>query len=282
MTRRTAYRGHVRLRLLLRPSWLALTLVVLVFAGACFVVLSPWQFRRNAEQSAQNAELQASFTAKPVPIETARPGEWRQVILRGQYLPDKETVARLRTVQGEPAFEVLTPFRLDSGGVVLVDRGYVPPVQGVHVPPYPAAPAGPTSVTARTRAGETDPQHRPAFNDATTDGRTQVYAIDVPIVAAATKLPLAPGYVQLVDGQPGGLRTLPLPQLDSGPYLSYALQWIAFGTMALLALGYFSWREIQPGGALAEPRPDKPKRRSVAAMIAEDEAAERHEHAHQP
>jgi cytochrome oxidase assembly protein ShyY1 len=282
VTRRTAYRGHVRLRLLLRPSWLALTLVVLVFAGACFVVLSPWQFRRNAEQSAQNAELQASFSAKPVPIETAQPGEWRQVVLRGQYLPDKETVARLRTVQGEPAFEVLTPFRLDSGGVVLVDRGYVPPVQGVHLPPYPSAPAGPTTVTARTRAGETDPKHRPAFNDATTDGHTQVYAIDVPIVATATRLPLRPGYVQLVDGQPGGLRTLPLPQLDSGPYLSYALQWIAFGTMALLALGYFSWREIQPGGALAEPRPDRRRHRSVAAMVAEDEAAERHEHAHQP
>lgn len=282
MTHGTAYRGRVRLRFLLRPSWLALTLVVLAFAGACFVVLSPWQFRRNAEQSAQNDELQASFTAKPVPIETAPPGEWRQVTLRGQYLPDKETVARLRTVQGEPAFEVLTPFRLDSGAVILVDRGYIPPVQGVHIPPYPAAPTGPATLTARVRAGEIDPQHRPAFNDATTDGHTQVYAIDVPIVAAATQLPLKPGYVQLADEQAGGLRTLPLPQLDSGPFLSYALQWIAFGTMALLALGYFSWREIQPGGALAEPRPDKPKRRSVATMIAEDEAAERHEHAHQP
>ena len=272
----------MRLRLLLRPSWLALTLVVLVFAGACFVVLAPWQFRRNAERSAQNSEVQASFSAQPVPIETAPPGEWRQVILRGHYLPDKETVARLRTVEGEPAFEVLTPFQLDSGGVILVDRGYIPPVQGVHVPPYPAAPTGDVTVTARVRAGETDPQHRPAFNDASTDGHTQVYAIDVPIVAAATKLPLKPGYVQLTEGQAGVLRALPLPQLDSGPFLSYALQWIAFGTMALLALGYFSWREIQPGGALAEPRPEKTKRRSVAAMIAEDEATEQAEHARQP
>jgi cytochrome oxidase assembly protein ShyY1 len=260
--------------LLLRPGWLVLTLVVLVFAGACFAILAPWQFRRNAERSAQNSELQASFTAHPTPIETTPPGEWRQVLLKGRYLPEAETVARLRTVQGEPAFEVLTPFRLDSGGVVLVDRGYIPPVQGVHIPPYPQAPAGPATLTARVRAGETDPQHRPAFHDATTDGHTQVYAIDVPIVAAATKLPLRPGYVQLTEGQPGVLRALPLPQLDSGPFLSYALQWIAFGTMALLALVYFSWREGQPGGALAEPRPDKPKRRTVASMIAEEEAAE--------
>lgn len=281
MTHGTAYRGHVRLRLLFRPSWLALTLVVLAFAGACFVVLAPWQFRRNAERSAQNAELQASFSAQPVPIETARPGEWRQVVLRGEYLPKAETVVRLRTVQGEPAFEVLTPFRLDSGGVVLVDRGYLPPVRGVHIPPYAAAPTGDVTAVARVRAGETDPQHRPAFHDATTDGRTQVYMIDLSIISAATHLPLRPGYLQLAEHQPGVLRALPLPQLDSGPFLAYALQWIAFGTMGLLALGYFSWREIQPGGALAEPRADKPKRRTVAAMIAEDEAAEQAEHAHQ-
>ena len=282
MIRRTAYRGHVRLRLLFRPGWLALTLVVLAFAGACFVVLAPWQFRRNAERSATNSELQSSFTAKPVPIETAQPGEWRQVVLRGHYLPQAETVARLRTVQGEPAFEVLVPLQLDSGGVVLVDRGYVDPVQGVHVPAYPPAPTGDVTAVARVRAGETDPQHRPAFDDATTDGHTQVYAIDVPIVAAATKLPLRPGYLQLTEGQPGVLGALPLPQLDSGPFLSYALQWIAFGTMALLALVYFSWREIQPGGALAEPRPDRQRRRTVAEMIADDEAAEQAEHAGHP
>ena len=32
--------------------------------------------------------------------------EWHLVSITGQYLPDKEVVARLRTVQGEGAYEV--------------------------------------------------------------------------------------------------------------------------------------------------------------------------------
>jgi hypothetical protein len=84
------------------------------------------------------------------------------------------------------------------------------------------------------------------------------------------------------------LNVLPQPQIDSGPFLSYALQWIVFGVMAIGGLGYFTWREIQPGGALtpegrARRRTERdaggpPKvrgRHAVAAMIAEDEARER-------
>ncbi|MEE2035232.1 hypothetical protein Q8814_24520, partial [Rhodococcus sp. CC-R104] len=45
--------------------------------------------------------------------------------------------------------------------------------------------------------------------------------------------------------QPGGFGTIPLPQLDAGPYLSYGLQWLAFGIMAPLGLGYFLWAELR-------------------------------------
>ncbi len=36
-----------------------------------------------------------------------------------------------------------------------------------------------------------------------------------------------------------------MPQLDAGPYLSYGLQWLAFGIMAPLGLGYFVWAELR-------------------------------------
>lgn len=39
-------------------------------------------------------------------------------------------LARLRSVEGDPAFEVLVPFAVDGGPTVLVDRGYVRPVEG--------------------------------------------------------------------------------------------------------------------------------------------------------
>lgn len=270
----------VRLRFLLRPGWLALTALVLIFAAVCFTLLAPWQFRRHEERSTTNDAISTSANAAPVDIDRVlsrgqEPGagtEWRSVRVTGRYLGDDEVVARLRTVLGEAAFEVLTPFRLGDGSIVLVDRGYVRPVQGdqaVAVPDFAAPPSGTVTLTARLRADERDPRERPPERR---DGRLQVYAVGAGVVEHATGLDIRPGYLQLDDKNPGVLAALPLPELDSGPFLSYALQWIAFATMALLAWLYFTWREIKPGGVLAAERP---KRVSVAQQIAEEEARER-------
>ncbi|WP_104482733.1 SURF1 family cytochrome oxidase biogenesis protein [Actinokineospora auranticolor] len=257
----------MRLRLLLRPSWLLLAFVTVAFAVTCFTLLAPWQFERNTERSATNAAVRASFDAPPAPIGSAPADEWRRVTLTGEYLPEAEALARLRTVQGNAAFEVLTPFRLVDGSVVLVDRGYLRPVEGVRVPQFAAAPTGRVDLLGRIRVNETTP--RDAFDE---DGRRQVYAIDPAVVGRAAGLDIRPGYVQLEESTPGVLGVLPLPQLEAGPFLSYALQWIAFGSMALLGLGYFTWREIRPGGALDTARP---RRRSVAEILAEDEERDR-------
>ncbi|KAA2263829.1 SURF1 family protein [Solihabitans fulvus] len=260
----------MRFRFLVRPGWLALTLAVFVFAGACFTLLAPWQFSRNDERKAQNSAVLNSRTTAPVPIEQLLPSrdepnsgaEWRQVSLTGSYRQDAEALARLRTVQGEAAYEVLTPFTLTSGDTVLVDRGYVR-LKDNKVEPYGAAPAGEVTVTARVRRDEQET--RPAFTEA---GHRQVYGINADIVGKAASLDIRPGYFQLNASQPGVTNELPEPQLDSGPFFSYALQWIAFGAMALLGWLYFTVREARPGGALTEERP---KRKSVAEMLAEDE-----------
>lgn len=273
----------MRFRFLLQPGWLASTFAVLAFAVSCYVLLAPWQFDRHAERTATNAAIRASQQAEPVALTrllpenpaNAGPGpdtEWRRVMLSGSYLPDNEVVARLRSVQGQPAFEVLTPFQLTDGSIVLVDRGFIRPVQG-EVPDYAPPPAGRVELTARLRVDENASQHRTSLSEG---GHRQVYAVDSRTVARATGLTLRPGYLQLEQGSPGVLGPLPLPQLDAGPFLSYALQWLAFGTMALLAWGYFTWREIKPGGVLHGRRTGH---RSVAELVAEDEARERDEQA---
>ena len=269
----------MRLRLLLRPGWLALTALVLIFAGVCFTLLAPWQFSRHTERATTNDAITHAANATPADLSTLLPAdqrpdtttEWRTVTVTGEYLADKEVVARLRTVLGEPAFEVLTPFRLTDGSTVVVDRGFVRPVQGdktVTVPGYAAPPEGTVTLTARLRADERDPRDRRAESDG---GRPQVYAVGSGVVERATGLDLRPGYLQLDEDSPGVLGPLPLPSLEAGPFLSYALQWIAFGAMAILAWLYFTWREIKPGGVLAAPK----SRVSVAQQIAEEEARER-------
>ena len=272
----------MRLRFLLRPGWLALTAVVFTFAVCCFTLLSPWQFSRNTERQQQNSALETSFTAAPVPLaQLLPPGsvpgphtEWHLVSITGRYLPDKEVVARLRTVQGEGAFEVLTPMRTTDGTVVLIDRGYVRLDSKSAALPFAPPPAGTVQVTARVRADETDPKNRAAFADASTGGRLQSYVVDSRVVARAGGLDIRPGYFQLDLGQPGVLGALPLPQTDSGPFLSYALQWIAFGAMALLGWLYFTVRELKPGGALDASSAAPARRKSVAEILAEDELAE--------
>ncbi|MEA5365676.1 SURF1 family cytochrome oxidase biogenesis protein [Amycolatopsis sp., V23-08] len=272
----------MRLRFLLRPGWLALTVVVFAFAVCCFTLLSPWQFGRNTEREQQNSSLETSFTAAPVPLSQLLPPgsvpdqhtEWHLVSITGRYLPDKEVVARLRTVQGEGAFEVLTPLRTTDGTVVLIDRGFVKLDSKSGVLPFATAPGGTVQLTARVRSDETDPKNRDAFADASTGGRLQSYVVDSRVVARAGRIDIRPGYFQLDTDQPGVLGALPLPQTDSGPFFSYALQWIAFGAMAVLGWLYFTVRELKPGGALTESKQpgERTRRKSVSEILAEDEA----------
>lgn len=260
---------------------------MLVFAFACFWLLSPWQFSRNSERAAQNSAIERSMTAEPQPLSgVLAPGaapnaqnEWTPIKVTGSYVPQDEVVARLRTVQGEPAYEVLTPFHTTDGQYILVDRGYLRVAEHDSVPTYAAPPAGTVTVVARVRQDETDAKNRPAFADASTGGKLQSYDVDSRVVAQSSGLQIRPGYFQLDRNQPGVLNALPLPQTDSGPFFSYALQWIAFGVMALAGLAYFTIRELKPGGVLTEmgeraKEQRARKRKSVAQILAEDEAAE--------
>ena len=238
----------MRWRFLLRPGWLALTAGAICFTIAAFTLLAPWQFRRAAERADRNTAIEHSFSTPPRPLrdvlashaEPDKATEWRPVQVSGHYLPSAEMVVRLRTVQGEPAYEVVVPMQLTDGSHLLVDRGYLRPAEGVRIPSYPPAPGGEVSVTGRLRADEQDPQGGTVVQQ---DGHRQVYAVSSRTVSAATGVRLEPGYLQLMDGSPGTLSALPLPQLDAGPSFVYALQWIAFGTMAPLGLIYFAWRE---------------------------------------
>ena len=292
----------MRLKFLLRPGWLSMILLVVVFAVLCFTFLAPWQFGRNEQAQTRNSNIAESMDAEPRPIDEVLPGgrapaedtEWSEVELRGRYLPDREVLGWQRTVQGEPAFEVLVPFRLEDGSTVLVNRGYVRPVDATRTPDYPTAPAGPTEITARVRIDEQDSDQRPTFEH---DGHRWTYAINSGTVGDSTGLDLRSGYFSLVEGQPGVINALPLPRLESGPYFSYALQWISFGVMAIGAIGYLIYAEIRPAPAFPPPaessgRPGsgpapgnersatggstrkRSKRASVAEMIAEEERQE--------
>jgi cytochrome oxidase assembly protein ShyY1 len=254
-----------RLGFLLRPGWIALALAVIAFAYLCFTVLAPWQLGKNTKTSRENQQIDYSLNTPPVPLKNLLPqqdssapdAQWRRVTATGHYLPDVQVLARLRVVEGDPAFEVLAPFVVDGGPTVLVDRGYVRPEQGSHVPPIPRPPDQTVTITARLRDSEPTAQGKDPF---TRDGVQQVYSISTEQVAGLTKVPLAGSYLQLVDSQPGGLGVIGIPQLDAGPFLSYGIQWISFGIIAPILLGYFVYAEIRARRRekQAAPAPEAP------------------------
>jgi cytochrome oxidase assembly protein ShyY1 len=255
-----------RLAFLLRPGWIALALVVVAFTYLCFTVLAPWQLGKNTRTSRENQQIEYSLSTPPVPLKTILPQQdssapneqWRRVTATGHYLPDVQVLARLRVVDGDQAFEVLAPFVVDDGPTVLVDRGYVRPEPGSHVPEFARPPQEAVTLTARLRDSEPLLKDKEPFSR---DGVQQVYSINTGQISALTKVPLAGSYLQLVENQPGGLGLIGVPHLDAGPFLSYGIQWISFGILAPIGLGYFAYSEIRARRREADqtPAPEAPK-----------------------
>lgn len=250
--RRSRRRGW---RSFLTPGWVLTTILAVTFAYFAFTVLAPWQLGKNSDTQKFNHRLEAALEHDPVPADTVLKSagtsagedkEWTRVELQGKFLPESEVLLRNRPVKGSPAFQILTPLRTDGGLTVLVNRGWVKPLGGgTGVPQITGAPATTVTVTGYVRKSEALPDTAPIVDQ----GREQVYGISIAQIAGLTDLPLSGDYVQLdedsVDGRAGqGLSAIPLPDLDSGPYLSYGIQWIAFGIMVPLGLAYFVWAEL--------------------------------------
>jgi cytochrome oxidase assembly protein ShyY1 len=240
---------------LTKPGWIAAILGACAFAFACFFILAPWQFSRNAERSAQNTAVDASLTAPAVPVTdllstTAQPADdalWRVVTATGQFDPSRQVQVRLRQdSNGQPVSEVIAPFRLDSGEMLLVDRGYVSFVDVQAGAPIAELPTGPVTISGRVQAEQTDPKNRQPL---IVGDHIEAYAINDAAVSSPLTGGVDPtttylqGYIQLTGSSPAVLISIDLPQTDGGPFLSYALQWAAFGVIALIGMGVFIFRE---------------------------------------
>ncbi|QNQ91473.1 SURF1 family protein [Corynebacterium poyangense] len=235
-------------RSFLTPGWIMSLIAIVAFSYFAFTVLAPWQLHKNTAIGQRNEQIDQAFKKDPVPFTTvfALPEgtinadqEWTRVSMSGQFLPDHEVLLRLRSVNDNPAYQVLTPFRTDNGEVFLINRGYVPSGEGI--PPIDPAPTNPTHIEGVARLDEALPNSQPLDEG----GYHQVYGINTEQVSQITRLPLAHDYVQLTSGSVGELTAIPVPKLDRGSHLSYGLQWIGFGIMAPAGLIYFVYAELK-------------------------------------
>ncbi|MGD2127954.1 MAG: SURF1 family protein [Lysobacterales bacterium] len=121
-----------------KPS---IKLTVLMFALALiFVRLGYWQLQRKAEKT----ELFRRFAEAPtmnVEAAMAAGERFARVEAHGHYDPRRHVLLDNRIFQGRAGVHVLTPFYLDDGSLIMVNRGWLPlPADRRSLPDVPTNP----------------------------------------------------------------------------------------------------------------------------------------------
>ncbi len=278
-------------RFLFSSKWLGYFVLALIFATGC-VLLGRWQMDRRAETLAEINRVVSNYSATPIPFSQAKAQfqsldpakEWTQVELSGRYDVAGQRVVRNRPLNGQPGYEVVVPFRLDSGEAVVVDRGWLPIGNKTPGRPdsIPAPPSGEVTVVVRLKPGEAK------LDRGAVEG--QLASIDLPGFGTELPYPLLTGaYGQLAGETPAPASmpvAFPKPATDEGTHLSYSLQWFAFGVLMFVGFGYAARQQARNARIDAEGEDDdfgaaarvkasgsKPARKSKRRTSEEEEDA---------
>lgn len=234
--------------LLRTPRWIAFTALVLA-AIVAFGLLSRWQWARAEERRADRIELQAEITEQPVgwDVATADPIEWRPVTLSGAYDGASTLLIRQRPLDGRNGFWVATALRQPDGTRVWINRGWVSAEGNANAEQAaPPPPDGQVSVTGWLRMGERMPDPAPADLP-----RGQAAALD-PVAFDGTGAPAFYVQMEASDPRDSALTAIPLPVIDEGRNISYAIQWLLFAAVAIGGWLFFLRREAREDAARAQ------------------------------
>jgi surfeit locus 1 family protein len=217
----------------------------ILFAILCG--LGTWQLERLQWKLALIARVNGHMAAAPVTLDQimvmpADEAQYRKVTLKGRFDHAHEAHV-FATDNGTPDYHVLTPFTLDDGRTLMVDRGEVP--KDLLNPPSRVAGniAGETQVTGVWRV----PDPPGLFTPAPDPAHRIWYARDLAGIAAADHLRLAAPVVVEADStpNPGGFpRGGQTVVSFRNQHLSYAVTW--FG-LAVCLLGVWLAYHISRG-----------------------------------
>ena len=238
-----------------RRSWTGL-LIPALLAFVVLVGLGTWQLQRKAWKEGLIAALDAQLAAPPValPSSAAWPSldqqsaEYRRVAVDVAFDNAKEALvfaapSAFRPDVTSPGYWVFTPARLIGGGVVMVNRGFVPEGRKDPISRPEGELPGPLQIVGVMRW----PEGRHWFTPNDEPAHNLWFSRDPQSIAAAKGLgseslgPVAPFYIEQESPAPPGGLPQPGKLVAKLPddHLQYALTW--YGLAVVLAVIFATW-----------------------------------------
>jgi len=225
--------------------------IAVLIVVATLLGLGKWQLDRKVWKENLIHSLQARLTTAPSELApparwsdlTAAGDEFRRVRLAAEFIPDTEALvftsgSTFRPDVAGPGYWVFAPARLAGGGLVVVDRGFVPEGRQDQATRSQGNLSGPLDLIGVMRwpelPGWFTPQAEPARN---------LWFVRDPQAIARAKGwgEVAPFFIELEGPQPpGGLpQAGPLQVNLPDDHLQYALTW--FGLATVVAASFVFW-----------------------------------------
>ncbi len=242
--------GDARYRFALSPRWIALHVSVVLLLVAT-VGAGLWQWNRHFDRESTRDLVRERAAGSALAIDevdlTADSDDWIHARVRetGVYLADQQVFVRGRSYLSAPGSWVLTPLRLDGGGVLVVNRGWVPVIVQPGAPEV-EPPTGSVAVVGllrptqeRGRLGSVDP------DEGVLD---EMARVDLDRLAVQTDGPLVGAWLDLTAQNPPVDLPTPVgePDFSGGAnHLSYAGQWFIFAIIALVGWGILMRRQAR-------------------------------------
>lgn len=236
-----------------RPTFWAtvctfLALVILIGLGT-------WQVQRlfwkEGEIAKRHERAEGPAISLPQNFPDPADIEFTRVALSGQFLHGEEFYLGARTESGRVGLNVVTPFRLDDGRVILVNRGWVP--EGNRDPATRAAGQleGPVEIEALLR---TDGWKGVEFAKPPNKPEERFYFwLDLPVMAEGmVEGPvITEVYADAVASEvPGGLPIGGQTRIQlTNDHLEYAITWYSFAVILLVIYFLFHYRREEGGDA---------------------------------
>lgn len=225
--------------------------VILTLIGvSVFVRLGVWQLHRADEKRALIAQFEAGerTTVELTSENATTQPRYQHVHARGHYESARQILLdNMPSASGRAGFRVVTPFVLDAGGTVLVDRGWIP--LGANRRALPNVEVGESSRAVAGRFADLPRPGitlaEPSIDDAAPWPRVMNFPQHATLEHALGQT-LVAGLVLLDPDQPDGYeRAWQLTHESFSPerHVAYAVQWFGLAVAAVVIFVLLSLRK---------------------------------------